>query len=116
MIKKYLISLLTFFIPFIVLLFIFTLLYYFDIISNNLMRYIKFIILIVTLLYSSYKLGKESDKKGYQKGLIFGSIIILLFMIISLITNSFKINSIIYYILILIISTIGSMLGVLKKN
>ena len=116
MIKKYLISLLNFFIPFIILLFIFTLLYYFDIISNNIMKYFKFIILILTILYSSYKLGKESEKKGYQKGLIFGSMIIVLFMIISLITNSFKITNIIYYLVILIISTIGSMLGVLKKN
>ena len=116
MIKKYFISFLYFFIPFIILLLIFTLLYYFDIISNNLMKYLKFIIMIITILIGSYKIGKYSNKLGYQKGLLFGGIIILLFAIISLITKSFKINNIIYYLLILITSTIGSMLGVLKKN
>ena len=116
MIKKYLISFLYFIIPFIILLLIFSILYYFDIISNSFMKYLKFIILIISLFIGSYKIGKESNKLGYQKGLIFGSIIILLFIIISLITNNFKISNIIYYLLILIISTIGSMIGVLKKN
>ena len=116
MIKKYLISFLYFIITFLIFIFIFTLLYYYDFISNTFMKYVKYIILIISLILGSYKIGIQSNNKGYQKGLIFGSIIIILFIIISLITNSFKISNFIYYLLILIISTIGSMLGILRKN
>lgn len=113
--KKYLISLLYFIIPFIVLLLLSTLLYYFDIISNEGMKYLKLITIIISLFIGGFKIGKESEKKGYQKGLIFGGIIIFLSFITSLITNSFKINNLIFYLIIIIISTISSMIGVLKK-
>ena len=114
--KKYLISLLYFIIPFIVLLFISTLFYYFDIISNNGIKYLKLFITLISIFIGGFKIGKQSDKKGYQKGLILSSIIVFIFFIISLITKSFKINNLIYYIIILIIGSLGSMIGILKKN
>ena len=115
MIKKYLKAFLYFLVPFIVLLLISTILYYFDIISINLMKYLKLIIILISIFIGGFKIGNSSNKKGYQKGLIFGGIIVFIFLLISLITNNIKLSSIIYYLLILITSTIGSMIGMLKK-
>ena len=114
--KKYLISLLYFVVPFIVLLFISTLLYYFDIISNNGIKYLKLIITLISIFIGGFKIGIESNNKGYQKGLILSGIIIFIFIILSLLTKSFKISNLIYYLIILITGTIGSMIGIIKKR
>lgn len=110
--KKYLISFLYFLIPFLILLFISTLFYYFDIISNTGIKYLKLIITLFSVFVGGFKIGKESNKKGYQKGLMFGTIIIFLFLIISLITKEFKLSNLIYYFIILITSTISSVIGI----
>ena len=109
---NYLKSFLYFLIPFIVLLFITTLFYYFDILSNNIIKYFKIIILLLSCFLSGFKIGKTSINKGYLKGISLGSIIIFLFFIITLITKSFKWYQLIYYLIILITTTLGSMIGI----
>ena len=114
--KKYLVSFLYFIIPFLILLFLATILYYFDIVSSNGMKYAKLIIVLLSVFLGGFKIGKESDKKGYQKGIIQGCIISLVFFLISLISQNLKGTNIVYYIILLITSTIGSMIGILKKK
>lgn len=115
-IKYYLKALLYFIIPFISLLLIFTIFYYFDLLPNNYFRYIKIITLIISCLLSGFRIGKFSNQKGYLKGLILGSIIVLLFLFINLLTSPFKIYQIIYYLIIIIVTTVGSILGINKNK
>ncbi len=62
--------------------------------------------------------AREKEKKGYLKGLLLGSIFILIMIIIKIIFygNSFNISTIIYYSTLLLISIIGGMFGINKKS
>lgn len=113
---NYIKALLYFFIPLILLLLIFTLLYYFDIVSNNVFKYLKIIIVIISCLISGFKIGKYSKQKGYLKGLILGGIISIIFLIINISLNTINISQIIYYLIIIISTCIGSMFGINKNN
>ena len=78
--------------------------------------YIKFIIGIISFIIGGYFIGNKSTKKGYIKGIKFSLILIIFMIIISIIFNTFKYKSIIYYLVLIISSTIGSMIGINKKN
>ena len=112
----YLKGLLYFLIPFFILLIISTLFYYFDILSNNIFKYFKIIVLLISCITSGIFIGKKSLNKGYLNGIIFSFIIIFIFFISSLFLDGFKISQIIYYLIIIITTTIGSMIGINKKN
>ena len=78
-----------------------------------------FIIIITSILMFiiGIILGRKSNNKGYLKGLLFSSVCILLLAIMSLIFKfSLNINSVIYYVILLISTTFGSMLGINKKS
>lgn len=109
---KFLKSFLFFLIPFITLLLISTIFYYFDIFNNNTMKYIKFIILVLSCLISGIYIGKKSISKGYLNGLILSSVIIFILFILNIFTGSFKFSLFIYYLIILVITTLGSMFGI----
>ena len=113
---NYLKSFLYFFIPFIILLFITTLLYYFNLINNNVIKYLKIITLILSTFIGGFKIGKLSNSKGYIKGIILGLIIVFIFFIVSLFTKSFKVTLIIYYLIIIITTALGSIIGINKNH
>ena len=95
---------------------IITALSYFNIINYKISIYLEIITGVIVFLIGGIKIGKLSNKKGYIEGLKFGLIILILMFIISLIFNLFKYKSLIYYLLLLISSIIGSMLGINKKE
>ena len=95
-----------------------TLFSYFDIFSNSTILILKIITFILSFLISSLYLGLKSKKKGYlewiKMSLLFIVISIILTLLIPGLDFSFK--TIIYYLLIILISSIGSTLGInLKK-
>lgn len=113
---NYLNGLLYFFIPFTILLLIGTIFYYFDIFSTNIFKYFKIISLIISCLVSGLFIGKKSISKGYLNGIIFSLIIILIFLISSLFLDGIKWYQFIYYLIIMITTTIGSMIGINRKR
>lgn len=109
--------LLTTFISIIVLSFVSTIFYYFDIISNNIYNIMKMIIVIGSLFINSLLLGKNSTKYGIVEGLKLGAIFLLVMIIIKLITNSsFDIRTLIYSLIILLTSSGGAVIGINKKE
>lgn len=116
MIKNLFTSILYFIIFIITATFILTLFNYFNIFNTNTIKVIKFLIPLLGIIVNSYQLGKKSIKKGYLEGLKFGSSIILIFMLITLITKSFNTKVFIYYTIILLTSTLSSMIGINKKK
>lgn len=116
MIKNYLKGILFFFIPLLVLLLIINTFYYFDIFSNNIMKYLKIVIILTSSFLSGFYIGFKSNNKGYINGLKFSLIIIGIFLLSSLLFKGFKFTSIIYYLIIIIVITLGSMLGINKKD
>ena len=114
MFRKFGIALLWFFsIIFIGNIFV-TLLNYFNIINNNIL---KLLIAVFGMFISSYKLGRVSEKKGYIEGIKFGGIVIIIFMGIAFLLKELSIKSLLYYLILLFTSILGSMLGIsMKKN
>lgn len=99
------------------LLFISTL-YYFNILSTNIVNYLRPLSILTILFISSYKLGKKLEKNGYLEGLKLGSATIILFLLISIafFRNYFKIRLVLYYTILLITSILGSMIGINKEK
>lgn len=116
MVKKILNSCLWFFIILVTGTLVVTLLNYFNIINSKIISIVKFILPIISMFISSYKLGKVSNKNGYLEGLKLGSIIILIFMLLVIILDSLELKSIFYYLILLLTSAMSSMIGINKKK
>lgn len=98
------------------LLFI-TILYYFNIIGGTTYKILKIILLLLNIFISSFILGKTANNKGFLEGIKFATIIIPIFLILTLLTNqTLQIKMIIYYLIILLASTFGGMVGISRKK
>lgn len=115
MIKKILKYLMFFFIILFSTTFILTIFDYFNIIAPNIISIIRFLIPIVSLIIVSFLLGKSSLKKGYIEGLKLGVSVIFIFTILILLLDKFEIKSLIYFLILLLSSSLSSMIGINKK-
>ncbi len=87
--------------------------------SNKELYIFKILIPIIGIFISAIILGKKSKNKAYIEGTKYGLIYMLFSIIISypILHNSFNIKNIIYYLVVIFSSIIGSMLGInIKKN
>lgn len=115
MLKNYLKYFSILLISIIIPIFILTIFNYFEIINNT--NILKLIITLISIFINSFFLGKNSKSKGYIEGLKFGIIFIIFITLFNLIlVNKFSLKIIIYYLLILITSMVGSTIGINKKN
>lgn len=102
---------------FIITTFLITILSYFDVINQTLTNILKLLVPIFTIIIGSFKIGKLSTKKGYMQGLYLGLSFILLFILINLIIfKTFNIKALVYYLILILTSTLGAMLGISKKT
>ena len=116
-IKRYIISTFISLLLFFGFAFLLNTLNYFNVLNNTCYKSLLLIFMIISAFAGSYYLGNQTEEKGYQKGLIFGALISLIFLVLSaLLKNSITISSVIYYIIIIITSTIGSTIGINKKT
>ncbi len=93
-----------------------TLLNYFNILSPKIISILKLIIPLTAMFVSSYKLGKQSEKKGYMEGIKIGAIVIGLFLVILLLLDQFSVKSLLYYLILLLTSILSSMIGINRKK
>lgn len=96
---------------------IIALLSFFNILNGKSLAIFQILACFSTIIIGSYKQGKCSIKKGYLEGLKIGIIYLLIFSIINaFIYHSFHLKNYIYYLLILIVSSLGGMIGISKKK
>ena len=113
-IKKYYLN---FFIWFLISIFVLTILSYFNIISTNILKIFKIVIPIIIIIINSCNSAKITKIKGYLNGIIYASLItITLFLINIIFFRIFFIKQSIYYIILIISATLGSMIGKTKKS
>lgn len=95
-----------------------TLLGYFNITSLKVTEYLILFLTMISLFIGGFFLGKKCEKKGWLEGIKIGSMVIFLFFLISYLglDQGFNIRVCIYYLLLLISSILGSMLGINKKE
>lgn len=118
MLKKYLKSYIYTFSIIIITTIIITILNYFGILSGNFNNVIKLLTNITSLFIGAFIIGKNSLKKGYLEGLKYGLIFIIFIFLINIIFIRYlKFKLIIYYLILLVTSILGSMFGInFKKN
>ena len=113
-IKKYYFN---YFIWFVSLILVLTILSYFNIINKNIINIAKITIPIIIIFIYSVKSAKKTTMKGYLNGLLFGSLIVITMFILNLIFyRIFHFKQFIYYIILLLTSTLGSMFSKTKKS
>lgn len=92
---------------------VFSLLYYFTNISSNTVNTWLFIMAILFFGIMGIKLGRKSSEKGYKVGLKMGfSLVLLMFFLSLLFHDFFSIQKIIYYGVLILVSMIGSVIGI----
>lgn len=89
-------------------------LYYFNILGNKVFTVIELIVPLLSFLIGGIIIGRNSKSKGWLEGLKLGLILSILFLLISFLgfEIKFEIGNIIYYLIIVIITTFGSMIGI----
>lgn len=95
---------------------IITILNYFNILTGTLLKIISLLIPIIGIFVGSYKIGKMSNKKGYIEGLKYGTIWSLLLLILNLILKSFTVSSLLYLVILILISMFAGVLGINRKS
>lgn len=101
-----------------ILTFITTLFSYFNIINDKVTSIIKIIIPVISMFIGGFYIGKRSLKKGFIEGLKLGSlfsIILIIFNYLAL-NNSFKFKYLLFYIILITSSILGSMIGINRKK
>ena len=95
-----------------------TILNYFNILNGNVLNIISIITIILSLFFGVYLTGKNANKKGYLEGIKFGGIMIVIILLLNLLLfkNKFTLINILYYLSLLLSSTIGSMIGIQRKR
>lgn len=91
-------------------------LYYFDIINNNLIKYFKLILSLISFFIGGLYLGKNSPNKGYIYGLRLSLLTIIILIIFGIVFNNLKLSRIIYYLIVTACITFGSILGINQKS
>ena len=92
---------------------IITILNYFNIVNGTLLNILYFIIPLISVSVGSFILGKNTNIKGITSGLIYGIIWSIILLIINIFIKGLDITSIIYFIVIILLSVI---MGILGKN
>lgn len=111
--KSLLYSLISFFF----LTFILTLFNYVGFIKFKAVSIIEIIILFLSIFIGSFIMGKSSNKKGWLEGIKFALIIIaIIFLFNFLGFDSFKVQNLLYYVIIMSSSILGSMIGINLKR
>lgn len=95
---------------------IITLLNYFNIINGTLLNIIHYIIPIISVMVGSFMLGRSSSKKGYVEGLKYAGIWSIIFLVINIFTKGLDWSSIIFFILLVFLSMLSSILGINRRK
>ena len=116
-VKNYLIAIGYFLLVVAVFAIILTIFNYYDIVTNKLFKVIKVLIPSLALFIGGYKVGNNANKKGYIEGIKLSLIVIVLLFMLSYLgfNASFNISLILYYIILIISSMLGAMIGINKK-
>ncbi len=106
-----------FFLCILIYLIIITTFNYFEILTARIISVISFIFLTILFMASGFYLAKKSENKGYLSGLIIGGINMGLLFLISLILQcDIKKSILLYFLILLLSSTMGGMFGINFNN
>lgn len=94
---------------------IFTILENINVINYKSKNIIKMIIPMISMAFGGYKIGKISDKNGWLEGIKLALFILIIMTVTTLLLKSFKIEYLIYILILTVAVIIGSIIGINKK-
>ena len=98
-------------------LFVLVLLNYFQVLNFKTITKINFIVMSLLMFILGLYGGKRTAKKGYLEGLKLGFIIVFILLILNLVfIRIFNLNILVYYLIIIMSSMFGSMIGINLKR
>ncbi len=99
-------------------IFLFTVLNYFNILSDKVMNFMKILLSVGAFGFAGWYLAKNTKKRGLIEGLKIGGIVLAFFLIISLIflSSKFEIKNLLYYLILLASSVCGGIIAKQKKE
>lgn len=98
--------------------FLITILNYFNIIGSKIVAILKILIILIAMFIGGYLIGKNSKQKGWLEGLKLSGIVIVILILFKYLglQDKFSINHLIYYLILVISCTLGSMIGINRKK
>lgn len=98
------------------LTFISTLFNYINLFGNTFINVLKVIIPVISLFVGGFVIGKRTGKKGWLEGIKLSLIFLAFLTIFNYLALDFSMSpkTLIYYIILVIATTFGSMIGVNK--
>ena len=112
---NYLKCYLTYFIILIIYLIIISILYYFELFNYKTITTINLISSIIMFYLLGHRIARLEHNRGYYNGFLISVILVIIFTLITLITNKITLSSLIYYLILIISSILGGIIGVTKK-
>ena len=99
-------------------IFIITILNYFNIINGKILSVFMILIIISALFVGGYLIGKNSKQNGWLEGIKLSLIIIAILALFNYLClkKEFHLTQIIYYLILTIACTLGSMVGINKRK
>ncbi len=115
---KYLKSFFVAVIPLFIFSVLITVLYYFDLLGKSMFNWVILVSLIVSLFIGGVYIGKNTSNKGYLEGMKLGLMIVVFFFISGFLMFDvmFSLKEFVYYVIIMISATLGSMFGINKRK
>lgn len=115
---KYLKTLIYILVPILLLNTFLSLLYYFNLVGNGTINYLKLFIVAISMLIGGIYIGSKASKKGWLEGLKIGLEVIIILFVISYLAfdQGVNIKTVIYYFILLASSMLGSMVGINKRK
>lgn len=98
--------------------FLITILNYFNIIGSKIVAILKIFIILISMFIGGYSIGKNSKQKGWLEGLKLSGIVVVILVLFKYLglQDKFSINHLIYYLILVISCTLGSMIGINRKK
>lgn len=117
-ILKYFKALLYIFVPILVFSIILSIFYYFNLIGSNMLHYLQLFITAISMLVGGIYIGSKAVKKGWLEGIKIGLEVVIILFILSYLAfdQSLHIKTIIYYLVLIISSMLGSMIGINNRK
>ena len=115
-IKKYGISIIIMIMSFFISSILLTILRYFDIVNDKTLSILEIVSMIIIMFIGGFLTGNKSNQKGWLEGLKIGISFFIIFSLINIIIiHNFNIKTLFYYLILLVPSILGGMIGILKK-
>lgn len=100
-----------------ILTIILTIFNYFGLISTGISSIFEILIPSISFFIGGFQIGKRSKQKGWLEGIKFSGVLFLIFILLNLILrNNLAIRYILYYIILMSLSTLGSIIGINKNS